>query len=747
MFRVVSNNGCIERIYDLRYSEPVDITDGSGRFGHLAYTLKSQDLNEQLHPGCMPFTEQHAGFDSDYTNLEFGSKLSVKSQGEGLVFELTCTGEDVDGMGIFLPFNFMSRKNGYWQQQFTISSPYHTADHKHHMFYLGRPDGNGIVCIVENEIECFMVNYSPYQGGHFIRGITFWANLDRIYCRPERSDKRVKVHILPVASYCEAMDKAAKIWNCCGLYYDVASGYTNQPFTFQTIGNVDYIEITAPSGKIQQIENCLTFTPEEYGFYQAVPYHDGIPGMDAIMFCMDSLRQMHGRATRVIKQDQSVIIGHTPEGKAVYEPAHLEYRGYKDFNLCEHAMWAWSALKYLRDGGNEQRIHDDVKNQLTIMDPNSKLNRPRSSYDAEDHYNTCGDYRIQEPFNGVNMLIDAYLLYREPAYLQLAKTALRAKLEVDQLEDGGVYRYAGRGEDRHREDYTTVTAMVIPVADLAVLLRTENDPDWEYFANAAVRMADHMVSRGLDFPTEGGTNEEVNVEVEEGSMSCTALTVLYVYDKLVKKQEYLDFATEILAYHDCYSVYTPHPVMFRSSLRWWETIWEGDSDGPAICFGHAWTIWRAEAEYWYGMLMLDDARLLDSYNGFMSNFAKTDREGNMYAIYQYEQLCSPCLEDRGHMTDRSNREGFPRRTDVTLSRYAWARGAATWFETVAILPKHILMARVEDGVIIPEYPEFKKLYIGDVTGTFYIKAEQSFEVISNRNVTVSGSHILKIIVS
>ena len=77
MFRVVFDNGCIERIYDLRYSEPVDITDGTGRFGHLAYTLKSQDLNEQLHPGCMPFTEQHAGFDADYSNHKFGSKLSV----------------------------------------------------------------------------------------------------------------------------------------------------------------------------------------------------------------------------------------------------------------------------------------------------------------------------------------------------------------------------------------------------------------------------------------------------------------------------------------------------------------------------------------------------------------------------------------------------------------------------------------------------------------------------------------------
>ena len=113
---------------------------------------------QQLHPGSMPFNEKHMGYDENFTNAEFGTKLCIDNSDEGLTLELTCDGADVDGVGLFLPFNFISRKNGYWEQQFTISSPYHTADYKHHLFYLGRPDGNNLVCIVENEIECFMVN-------------------------------------------------------------------------------------------------------------------------------------------------------------------------------------------------------------------------------------------------------------------------------------------------------------------------------------------------------------------------------------------------------------------------------------------------------------------------------------------------------------------------------------------------------------------------------------------------------------
>lgn len=746
MFQIISHDGKVERIYDLRYESKIDITDGTGRFGYLAYTLKNENINEQLHPGSMPFTEKHMGYDETFENKEFGSKLSIENTAEGLIFDLHCNGENVDAAGLYLPFNFISRKNGFWKEQFTISSPYHTADYKHHLFYLARPDGKNIVCIVENEIECFMVNYSPYQGGHFIRGITFWSQLDKAYGRAVKQDKRVRVHIIPVNNYLEAMEKACKIWDCCALYYTVSSGYMGNRFTFNSIGNVEEISLIAPSGKMQSIRD-MSFIPDEYGFYQAIPYANGVAGMDCTMFAMDSIPTMHERATKIIDQDTSVVLGQTTDGRIIYEPNHLTYRGYKDFNLCEHCMWAWSALKYLQRDGSDSRIHRDVQNLLNIMNPENQVRLPRCSYDPDDHYNTLGDYRIQEAFNGVSMLIDAYLLYKDPFYLNFAKTALRAKLEVDQLDDGGVYRYSGKGENRHREDYTTVTCMVLPVADLAVLLKQINDPEWEYFSDAAIRMADHMISRGMDFPTEGGGDPEVNVEVEEGSMSCTALTVLYVYDKLAQKQEYLDFATEVLALHDSYSVFTHHPVLYRSSLRWWETIWEGDSDGPAICFGHAWTIWRAEAEYWYGILVKDDVRLLDAYNGFMSNLSKTDIHGNMYAIYQYEQLSSPAMEDRGSMTDRTNREGFPHRTDKTLSRYAWARAAATWFETVAILPQGVFMARTENDVIIPEFVGFKKLYVGNVIGTFKIKADHIFEIISKKCVTVVGKGIVTITVS
>ena len=64
-----------------------------------------------------------------------------------------------------------------------------------------------------------------------------------------------------------------------------------------------------------------------------------------------------------------------------------------------------------------------------------------------------------------------------------------------------------------------------------------------------------------------------------------------------------------------------------------------------------------------------------------------------------------------------------------------------------LVQEAFLMAKPEDGILIPEYPDFKTLYIGDVTGVFLLKADKGFEIISHKNVTIEGDGILKITVT
>ena len=117
--------------------------------------------------------------------------------------------------------------------------------------------------------------------------------------------------------------------------------------------------------------------------------------------------------------------------------------------------------------------------------------------------------------------------------------------------------------------------------------------------------------------------------------------------------------------------------MYHSSLRWWETKWEGDKDGNAICAGHAWTIWRAEADYGYGTLFSDDEYLLKAYNGFMSNFAKIDKDGKSYTCYQPDYITGGGFTDKSDDVEFRIAKGFPRQTDSGLSRYVWIRAMAS----------------------------------------------------------------------
>ena len=230
------------------------------------------------------------------------------------------------------------------------------------------------------------------------------------------------------------------------------------------------------------------------------------------------------------------------------------------------------------------------------------------------------------------------------------------------------------------EDYTTVCCLIIPVIETAEFLKDRMpEKSKEYYA-AAEKMAKHVYDRGIFFPTETLTQDEAEPFIEEGSMSCSALTLLYFCAKVERKEEYIARAKEILDMHDSWVVKTNKAPMFFSSLRWWETKWEGDKDGNALCMGHAWTIWRAEADFWYYKLTGDEVYFEKAKNGFMSNFSKIDSLGRSYACYQPDYITGGGFTSRCEDVNFRIVNGFPKQTDSGLSRYVWSRAAGSIFE-------------------------------------------------------------------
>ena len=133
---------------------------------------------------------------------------------------------------------------------------------------------------------------------------------------------------------------------------------------------------------------------------------------------------------------------------------------------------------------------------------------------------------------------------------------------------------------------------------------------------------------------------------------------------------------EILNVHAAWVTKTPIAQMYRSSLRWWETRWEGDKDGPALCMGHAWSIWRAEADYWAYVATNDEKWLKKAKGGFGGNLAKINEEGKSFAIYHADYIVGggfmKGVKVRYEVVDK-----YPKQTDSGLSRYVWIRMADT----------------------------------------------------------------------
>ena len=214
---------------------------------------------------------------------------------------------------------------------------------------------------------------------------------------------------------------------------------------------------------------------------------------------------------------------------------------------------------------------------------------------------------------------------------------------------------------------------MIPLLDMANFLKDKDGARSQDYFQAGAKMAEYLYRRGLFFPTEGGTTTLADSEMEDGSISCTALSLLYYCKNAIREEKYIQKAKEILDLHENWVISTPICQMNRSSLRWWETQWEGDADGPAICAGHAWTIWRSEADWLYYSLTGDKEYYQKAFNGVMTNLSKIDKEGKSYAIYNPDLINGGGFRQKAEEVIFRVANRFPDREDCGLSRYVWVR--------------------------------------------------------------------------
>lgn len=678
-FYLKFKDGMISEFYSKNFGLSSNLSLKDGTCGSACYTYKTDDITSEKCRNCTPYEDRTSIYDiveqkDEYTVVSKDTKNGITTEfllkGDGLIINSAATNENISEFGINLELNFLGRKGSIYKNQLLPTSPYTSSDNKCFYYILTNPKGKFMVVIAKTKCDGWKLDYSSECYGHYITNLKVLSSFDRAYNGSER--KNIEIEIKTANSLEEAylhISKSLKLPVC----YPVLNGGFDGYGKVKVYGEYDYLSVKAPSGKVFCSDSNTILMPE-FGFYTVTPVYNNTSGSDCMLWNGKNIVEMFNKSSD------------TPK-----EPYNNS-----DVNLCEGGCFLWEWLVNMNF--NKSLKYDKLtKEHLNIIMAKKEF-VPRKTIvpyavDAHKPYHIYKSDRVQEQFFGVSILLEAYRLYKsEEIYEYMIATLL--DLTTNYIKDGMIYN--GR-------DYTTVCAPIIPIIDVALLLKEKNDERYQIFEKSAKDVATYLYERQYNFPTEGDISGKFDTEYEDGSISCTALSLLYYCKYIERNKEYEKFAFDVLKLHEAWTIYSPDAKMNLSSFRWWETIWEGDGEGPSICCGHAWAIWKGEALFYGGIFARDDKMILDSWNNYVTNFCKTHIDGTMYSCYEvdyirgggYAEVKRDLKQLSGEKRDVKFEvaHSYPTHVDNSLSRYAWVRAYYTWLKTAAVLNI--------DGEIIP----------------------------------------------
>jgi len=732
---LVIEDGAITEFYDKRDKSKINLAGNMKLFGSTSFTLNTDDITGQAEKfDYKPYTERTSKgdvieakensvscYDREY-NIN-----TVYTIDDGLIIDCYTENEEISQFGVNLELNFLGKKGTPYTNQLMPTSPYTSEDNGYAYCIMTRPDGKYLVCMALSECDGWKIDYSTEYFGHYIEVFKFLASFDKVYGGSGK--KHIKVKIECAESLEQAYSIIHSNYNVPYFRCIAGGNFSGEPI-IEVSEDTDKLMVVSPDGSEDVIctkdSKIHRIAVKEYGFYKVIPYSGQNKGFDGTVWYCDNMKRLYDLSCDTIKK-----------------PYHV------DDNLLEGCCFLWSLLINMRLG-EHFKYNDTAKNELAIIMGKNGANVMRKTilpYKTDDYaaYHVSGSDRIEEQFSGVSILLEAYKLYKDKEYLEFAISALEEMLENWMKPDGMIY---------NGEDYTTVYAPIISIVDMANILYELDDVRAKYFEEKAIKVAEFLMKRGLNFPTEG-TGEDTESDAEDGSVSCTALSLLYVCKNLHYDKRYIEFAEKVLEIHKAWTIYSSDVKMNGSSFRWWETIWEGDGEGPAICAGHAWSIWKAEALYLFAILKSDDEAILGSWNAFITNFAKTTSTGEMYTCYEVDFIRGGgCDELKQNLQQLKGEDlsvkykiahNYPGHVDNSLSRYVWVRNAFSWYSTAAILKKQDVIFGVNvklsgNKVVCSECID--KLYIGKMCEIIEIETHNSIEVFGSGNIEILTGAII-----
>ena len=556
--------------------------------------------------------------------------------------------------GLQMDWNFFDMPgSGSWQQQCMPHILYTDEEYEYAYLVFATADHRYAAITIQG-FSAWRIKYS--YPGHRMVGFQILTQADDVVTtgkKPLPVSENVNISIFLVNTEKECLKRNADILHIVIAIPEISGGTAGTTIPFDIVGKYKSVSIVSSNG-IEQNEKGNKIILAQEGLYQIdvtteyrkhhvsrVLCHRKWEALfDQVnAFYKDNFQDESGAFYRAVWSDTcSPKNGFTLEGtafgdiNALYSCRSGEFGGFAGWAMMKNCILFGEKPELVT--ALNRYVYNWVLNQGHESNPyNGTICKGEQEYLGRKY----GPYHLYHEVNVpqheaffLEQLVDFYQITKKREILDEA-ICLAHHFVAEHMESNGMV-VCQNTPDGEKIDYCTVHVPICGLIKLAEIIRETNVRESRWLFERAEKLADYVCARALSFPTEG------EACTEDGSMSCSAITLLWAYQHISQKEKYLQTANVILDYHEALVLNGTDCRQKNSSVRFWETQYESRDWGPSINAGHAWSIWTAEAKALLAQVTGNIERLKEAYEGFITNICKVQENGAMPSCFTPEMI-------------------------------------------------------------------------------------------------------------
>lgn len=563
--------------------------------------------------------------------------------------------------GIHMDWNFFDSPGDVWQNQCMPHILYTDPDYTYAYLVFATPKKQ-YAALTLRGFCAWRICYS--YAGHQMRGFQILTQADDVRTDGKASlqpKTDTEIHLFFSNSEEECLSFIASDLGIAIAYPAISGGMPGAKIPVCVLGTAQTMQVTMPDGTADKLDKgCVVLS--DTGIYELTTISDNGLRHTSRVLCHESWEHLFDKVNAFYRehfQDESGAFyravwadtltpngGVTLEGTAfgnvnsLYSCRSGEFGGFAGWAMMKNCL-LFGRKKELMPSIT-QYIYNWALNRGHESNPyNGSISKAPLNYLGRQYgpYHLFHEINVQqhEAFF-MEQLVDFFRLTRDKSVLDDA-VRLAEHFICEHMNDGMVV--CQNMPESDGTDYSTVHAPICGLIKLAQIIEDEQPEKAHWLRQHAEALADHVYRRGFTFPTEGEPC------TEDGSVSCSAITLLWAYRWLTPKPEYLQLARALIEQHDALVLRGADCRQKNSSVRFWETQYESRDWGPSINAGHAWSIWTAEAKALLAEITGEFALLRDSYEGFVTNISKVRENGAMPSCFTPDMIPgtphAPCV--------------------------------------------------------------------------------------------------------